>query len=48
MEASPSRSPLPPGFILTRTLCLVVLLLMGVAMAYGAWIAIRNLGRIGV
>jgi hypothetical protein len=34
--------------ILTRALGLLILFLMGVAMVYGAAIAIRNFGRIGV
>ncbi len=33
---------------LTRALCLLVLLLMALAAAYGASIALRNFGHIGV
>lgn len=33
---------------LTRTLCLLVLLLMAVAAVYGAAIALRNFSHIGV
>jgi hypothetical protein len=44
----PLRSPLPPGSNLTRSLCLLVLLLIGVALVYGVFIAARNFGQIGV
>lgn len=33
---------------LTRTLCIVVLLVMGVAVLYTAWIAITNYSQIAV
>lgn len=48
MERSRVPSSAPPNTALTRALCLVILLLMGVAVIYGAAMAIRNFGRIGV
>jgi len=33
---------------LTRTLCVVVLVIMTVAVVYAGWIAINNYSRIGV
>jgi hypothetical protein len=48
MVNAPLRSPLPRGSTLTRSLCAVVLILIGVALAYGVFIAARNFGRIGV
>jgi hypothetical protein len=48
MVNAPSSTPLPLPSGLTRSLCFVVLLLMGVALVYGVVIAARNIGRIGV
>jgi hypothetical protein len=49
-EMESSRVPLsaPPATALTRALCVLILLLMSVAMIYGAAIAIKNFSRIGV
>jgi hypothetical protein len=46
MESSAS-SP-PSGTALARGLCLLILFLMAGAAVYGAAIALRYLGRIGV
>jgi hypothetical protein len=48
MVNAPLRSSPSPGSTLTRALCLVVLVLIGVASAYGVFIAARNVGQIGV
>jgi hypothetical protein len=48
MVNAPLRPPLPLGSSLTRSLCLVVIILIGVALAYGVFIAARNFGQIGV
>ncbi|MEP6574301.1 MAG: hypothetical protein ABJD11_16485 [Gemmatimonadota bacterium] len=48
MESS-HVAPSPPGATaLTRALCLLILLLMAVAGIYGASMAIRYFGQIGV
>jgi hypothetical protein len=48
MESPRVPSSAPRNTALTRALCLVILLLIGVAVVYGATMAIRNFGRIGV
>ena len=48
MENSSVPSPASRAPGLTRTLCVVILLLMIVAAAYGATMAIRYFGAIGV
>lgn len=48
MESSTPAEPAPGAVLLTRVLCLVILLLMTVAAVYGASIALRNFRQIGV
>lgn len=48
MESSRVPSSGPPAAAITRALCVLILLLMSVAMIYGAAIAIKNFSRIGV
>jgi hypothetical protein len=48
MEANSTSSPPNASTALTRTLCLLILILMASAAIYGAGIALRYFGRIGV
>jgi hypothetical protein len=48
MESSRVPSSAPGNTSLTRALCLLILLLMIGAVVYGAAMAIRYFGRIGV
>ncbi len=48
MESSPPAEPAPGAVLLTRVLCIVILLLMTAAALYGAAIALRNFRQIGV
>jgi hypothetical protein len=48
MEASSTSSPPTGSTALTRMLCLLILILMASAAIYGAGIALRYFGRIGV
>jgi hypothetical protein len=48
MEASSTPSPPSGGTALTRALGLLILILMASAAIYGAGIALRYFGRIGV
>jgi hypothetical protein len=48
MESSRAVPPTPAATALTRGLCLLILLLMTVAAAYGASIAVRYFPQIGV
>jgi hypothetical protein len=48
MEASSTPSPPKASTALPRTLCLLILILMASAAIYGAGIALRYFGRIGV
>ena len=41
-------APTSRAYPLTRTLCLVIVLIMVAAVLYAAWIAILNFSRIGV
>ena len=41
-------APASRAYPLTRTLCLVIVLIMAAAVLYAAWIAILNFSRIGV
>ncbi len=45
---SPPAAPVPAGSILTRALCALILLLMLAAAVYGASMALRYFGQIGV
>lgn len=48
MEIARAAPPVPRSTALTRVLCLLILLLMTIAAAYGAYIALRNFRHIGV
>lgn len=48
MESHPASSPPPVPTAVPRALSLLILLLMGVSVIYGAAMAIRYLGKIGV
>lgn len=48
MESSRAATPAPGAAALTRALCLLILLLMAVAAAYGGAIALRYFRQIGV
>ncbi|MEO7475679.1 MAG: hypothetical protein ABIY46_10145 [Gemmatimonadales bacterium] len=48
MESSRAVPRAPGATALTRVLCLLILLLMTVASAYGVFIAVRYLPEIGV
>ena len=48
MESSRAVPPAQGAHALTRLLCLLILLLMAVAAAYGGSIAFRYFGQIGV
>jgi hypothetical protein len=48
MESSPAARPVPAATALTRSLCLLILLLMAVAAVYGASIALRYFRQISV
>ncbi|MEP6919047.1 MAG: hypothetical protein ABJC89_25620 [Acidobacteriota bacterium] len=37
-----------PGAVLTRALCILVLVIMFAAIFYGAWIGVSNFSRIHV
>ena len=41
-------SPASRSYALTRTLCLVIVLIVVVAVIYAGWIGISNFSRIGV
>jgi hypothetical protein len=48
MESSRTSRPSLGAATLTRALCLLILALMAIAAVYGASIALRYFGRIGV
>lgn len=48
MESSSAIAPGPGAAVLTRILCVVILLLMAVAAVYGASMAFRYFRQIGV
>lgn len=48
MESVHAAPPDPRAAVLTRALCLLVVLLMTVAGLYGAFMAVRFYGHIGV
>jgi hypothetical protein len=48
MESSRAAPPVQRATALTRALCLLILLLMAAAAIYGASIALRYFGQIGV
>lgn len=48
MESSRAARPVSGATVLTRVLCLVILLLMTIASGYGGYIALRNFRHIGV
>ena len=48
MESSRAVPPTPAATALTRGLCLLILLLMAIAAAYGASMAVRYFPQIGV
>ncbi len=41
-------SPASRAYLLTRTLCFVIVLIMAAAVIYTVWIGILNFSRIGV
>ena len=48
MESSRAAPPVPRGAVVTRALCLLIMLLMTVAGVYGASMALRYFHQIGV
>ena len=48
MESSRAAPPDPRGAVVTRALCLLVVLLMVAASVYGASMALRYFHQIGV
>ena len=48
MESSHTAPPAPAATALTRSLCLLILLLMTAAAVYGAVIALQNFRKISV
>jgi len=48
MESSRSAAPRPIAGVLTRSLCLLILLLMAAAAVYGAVVAAQNFRQISV
>ncbi len=48
MESSGAAPPHPLGAVLTRALCVLIMLLMTVASVYGASMALRYFHHIGV
>ncbi|HWA56245.1 MAG TPA: hypothetical protein VG692_03270 [Gemmatimonadales bacterium] len=48
MESAPAAPVSPASVTLTRALCALILVLMLAAAAYGATMALRYFGQIGV
>lgn len=48
MESSRAAPPDPRATVLTRALCVLIMLLMTVASVYGASLALRYFHQIGV